>query len=174
MHLKHHIGLVIALLGAGCAPLPDGHPLSTVTWQRPADTGTDLSPDRLGALMGQVAALDDVSAQKEIARLESGVVQSSAADRLKLAYLLSLESSRLEDQRQADALLEDLISDLENGDTRILVRLLQSNIRLQLLLGEERSKAAELTRKIQQIKGLEKELQQHNFTTDPPHTSPDK
>lgn len=171
MHPRHHIGLVIALISAGCAPLSDGQ---SVPWHRPADTGTDLSPDRLGALMGQVAAMDSASAQREIARMEPGVMQSSAAERLKLAYLLSRENSGMEDLRQADTLLEDLMPALEDGDTRILARLLQSNIRLQLLLGEERSKAAELTRKIQQLKGLEKELQQHNFTTDPPRTLPDQ
>lgn len=166
--------LVTALLSAGCAPLHEGQTVSTVTWQRPADTGTDLSPNRLGTLMGQVAALDHASYQREIARLKSSLTQSSAAERFTLAYLLSLENSGIKDLHQADALLEDLISTLEDGDTRIVARLLQSNIRLQLSLGEERSKAEELTRKIQQLKGLEEELQQHNYTTDPPQTSPEK
>ncbi|MBI5463278.1 MAG: hypothetical protein HY941_13935 [Gammaproteobacteria bacterium] len=152
--------------------MPDEQPAPAVTWQHPVDTGTDLSPARLGALTNRLAALDPASARREIARLKSNMAQSSVAERLKLAALLNREHNGMDELRQADTLLENLIPDLEDGDTRALARLLQHNIRLQLLLTEERNTVAELTRKIQQIKGLEEELQQHNSTTDPSQTLP--
>lgn len=180
MRPRHRIiAWLIALLCAGCAPLPRVHAPTapTTTGRQQTDTGRDLylSPARVGALVGAVSGMDATAAEQEIVRLQQGMARRGPAERLKLAALLGRrENGTLEDLRRADTLMDALIPGLENDDSRALARLLQRNIRLQLSLEEEHEKVAEFSRKIQQLKGLEEELQQHNATPDPAPDTPDK
>lgn len=174
MRPEPHIWLLIALLGTGCAQQFDRQPASTAVTQGRAISGADLTPAELAALMSQVAAMDAAVAHRESVRLAAHVERRSVAERLQLAYLLCREPGAMEALRQADGMLEELIPALDNGDTRELARLLQRNIKLQLRLDEVSAKAAELNHKIQQIKGLEEELQLHKLTDDPTRAMPDQ
>lgn len=171
---QQRMSMLIPLLCAACAPLPEVQPAPAATsQQQPAEPDAGLSPARLGTLLNQVDSLDATAAQTEIVRLQRDTARRDATEQLRLACLLSRREDRTpENLRQADTLLENLISGLRDSETRALARLLQRNIRLQLSLAAAHSQVAEYTRKIQQIKGLEQELQQHNLTTDPASDSP--
>lgn len=110
----------------------------------------------------QVAKLDIISRQAEAKRLQAKPPELAPGDRLKLAYLLSLENATLDDLGRAQAQLEGLETAISDPPTRLYVRLLQRTVAVETAQKQEKRRADELQEKLNQIKQLELELIKRN------------
>jgi len=123
--------------------------------------------ERAGSIQSELLA-------KEIAQLQADLASSVLAERtrqnhLVLACLLSRDSANDAQLAQAQALLEGLAGDL-SLEERLLVALLKRKISLQIQLRQQQSKLSdlraqnrELLDKIEQLKGLERDLDVTNI-----------
>jgi hypothetical protein len=105
----------------------------------------------------QIARLDITGRQTEARRLQ-GKAPLAAGERLKLAYLLSLENATLDDLEQARTQLDGLEAGFADPPTRLYVRLLQRMVTVATAQKQEKKRADELQEKLKQIKELELEL----------------
>jgi hypothetical protein len=165
MWFRTHFLLTSAALLAGCAGLgagpqatspSAGHgPAAAPEKQTLADNA--LTPAQLAEYIGKVSKLEGEAAIAEAKRLEA-TAHGNAGDRLKLAYLLARDGARPEDLARARELLTGIA--LDDAGTREIARLLQRIVRLEQNVRQERVKATELQEKIEQLKSLERELQE--------------
>jgi FixJ family two-component response regulator len=107
----------------------------------------------------------DIAAQSaEIKRLQH-VAPIGASDRLKLAYLLSLENASQEDLEQAKAALDGLEPLFGDPGTRLYVRLLQRTVVLETARRQDRQRTAELEDKLTRIKEQAPDLMPRGLAT---------
>lgn len=136
------------LLTLGACTLPPEYPAIPLLNEQGA-------PVMLNEL-ARVAALTPEQRRREVAELE-GARRLDAARRFQLAALLEKEES-------AEALERSLklLGGLPRGDTRTrtLLDLMKQSIRTRIELGEQTARTQELQDRLDQIKALEKSLQQ--------------
>lgn len=124
--------------------------------------------DILGCL--EADSLQPERVAKDIQKLQSSALaERTGQNHLVLACLLSRDSANDTQLAQAQALLEALAGDL-SLEERLLVTLLKRKISLQLQLHQHQSKLSglraqnrELLDKIEQLKGLERDLDVTNI-----------
>lgn len=116
---------------------------------------------QLSAFIDRLDSQDSAAVRAEIKHLQ-GLGTPDAADRLKLAWLLSRNNAPAADLARAEEQLEGLERLFDDAATRHFVRLLQRTLAAERSLRQERKKTAELYEKLQQIKKLELELQERS------------
>lgn len=106
--------------------------------------------------LARVAALSPEQRRREIAELE-GVRRLDATRRFQLAALLEKEEAVEAQERSLK-----LLAGLPRGDarTRTLLELMRQSIRTRIELGQQTARTQELQDRLDQIKALEKSLQQ--------------
>jgi hypothetical protein len=109
-----------------------------------------------------VAKLDIVSRQAEAKRLQAKPQEPAPGERLKLAYLLSMENATLDELERAQTQLDGLETAIADPATRLYVRLLQRTVAVETAQKQEKRRADELQEKLNQIKHLELELMKRN------------
>jgi hypothetical protein len=127
--------------------------------KKPVDS--TFTMNQMASYVHQVSGLDVAARQNEARRLQASLAMS-VSDRLKLAYLLSLEGASLDDIEQARTQLEGLDAVFEDPATRLYVRLLQRTAAMETAYKQEKKRADDLQQKLKQIKELELELMKRN------------
>jgi hypothetical protein len=140
--------VAVLLLSLGACTLPPEYPAIPLLNEQGA-------PVMLSAL-ARVAKLSPEQRRREIAELE-GVRRLDATRRFQLAALLEKEDT-LEAQERSLKLLAGLPRD--DARTRALLDLMRQSIRTRIELGQQTARTQELQDKLDQIKALEKSLQQ--------------
>jgi hypothetical protein len=136
-------GLVLTL--GACATPPD---------QPARNTPTGLDTAGLSSELARVAALSGEQRRRELAGLE-GERRLDDARRFQLAALLEREDS-------VEALERSLKTLGAISDTGALLDLMKKSLRARIELRQQTLRAQELQDKLDQIKALEKSLQQRN------------
>ena len=166
MRCEKRISLAITLLlstGTGCTTGPVSR------W---SPHGPSLTVGGMAACLEEVSDLAPEAVPVEIARLEGGAVEGSAADRLKLAYLLSRSDTSVSDPDRAWEILKGLMPTLRDRDAQEIARLLARTITLERALRVERDRTAEAQQKIERLKGLERELDDSSRASQPLSPTP--
>jgi hypothetical protein len=140
-------GLVLTL--GACATPPD---------QPARNTPTGLDTAGLSSELARVAALSGEQRRRELAGLE-GERRLDDARRFQLAALLEREDSVEALERSLKTL--GAISDTD-ARTGALLDLMKKSLRARIELRQQTLRAQELQDKLDQIKALEKSLQQRN------------
>jgi hypothetical protein len=169
MWRKNRLSLTMTLLLAaatGCTAGPHG-PLSG--WVRHRAT---LTAGQMATALHEVSGLAPEAVPAEIQRLEVATAKGRAADRLKLACLLGRTDSGTPDPDRALTLLEGLASAFQDQATQEIAHLLARTFALERDLRLARHQTAELQQKIEQLKGLERELDDSDGTIEPLSTPP--
>jgi len=122
-----------------------------------------LSPGEAGApaLLGELARVDALTPdqrRRELAALE-GVRRLDAAKRFQLAALLEREDST-ESLEHSLKILNSLAE--PDARTRVLLDQMKKSLKARIELRQQIARAQELQEKLDQIKALEKTLQQRN------------
>ncbi|HEX7970984.1 MAG TPA: hypothetical protein VF501_02010, partial [Thiobacillus sp.] len=81
---------------------------------------------------------------------------------------LSLDNAAPADLMHAEEQLEGLEFQFEDPATRLFVHMLQRTVAAERALRKEKKRAADLQEKLQQIKKLERDLQERNQADPPP------
>jgi len=128
-----------------------------------------LSPGEAGAPallseLARVEALTPDQRRRELAALE-GVRRLDAAKRFQLAALLEREDST-ESLEHSHKILNSLAE--PDARTRVLLDQMKKSLKARIELRQQTARAQELQDKLDQIKALEKSLQQRNGTTRTP------
>ena len=113
------------------------------------------------ALLGELARVDGLTPEqrrRELAELE-GMRRIDAARRFQLAALLEREDSTESLERSLK-----ILNNLAEPDVRTeaLLKLMKASLRSRIELKQQTARAQELQGKLEQIKALEKSLQQRN------------
>jgi len=164
MWRKNRISLALMLFLAtatGCAA--GRHALLS---GRMGDTPS-LTAGQMATALHEVSALAPEAIPAEIQRLEGGAADDRAGDRLKLAYLLGRAGSGTSDPDRALALLKGLEPAFQDPAAQEMARLLAGTFTLEKELRRARRQTAELQEKIEQLKGLERELDDPGATIEP-------
>lgn len=149
------LAVLLLTLGA-CTALP----LEYQAFLRPEDGGAP-------ALLGELARVDGLTPEqrrRELAELE-GVRRLDAARRFQLAALLEREDST-ESLERSLKILNTLAE--PDARTEALLKLMKASLRSRIELKQQTARAQELQGKLEQIKALEKSLQQRNGTSKTP------
>ena len=146
-------GLLLTL--AGCSALPP-------EYQAMLSPGEAGAPALLSEL-ARVGALVPEQRRRELAELE-GVRRLDAARRFQLAALLEREDSVESLERSLKTL--NTLSEAD-ARTQALLDLMKKSLKTRLELKQQAARTQELQDKLEQIKALEKSLQQRNA---PPRT----
>lgn len=145
--------LAAFLLGLGaCAALPQ--PERPAPRSNPSEPGVSV----LSGDLARVATLSPEQRRRELAALDNGR-RLDDAKRFQLAALLEREDSVDAFERGLKALAA-----MEDADprTQALVDLLKRSLKARLELKQQTARAEELQDKLEQIKALEKSLQQRS------------
>jgi DNA repair exonuclease SbcCD ATPase subunit len=119
------------------------------------------------ALLGELARVDGLTPEqrrRELAELE-GMRRLDAARRFQLAALLEREDST-ESLERSLKILNNLAE--PDARTEALLKLMKASLRSRIELKQQTARAQELQGKLEQIKALEKSLQQRNGTSKTP------
>ncbi|MDP2031662.1 MAG: hypothetical protein Q8K12_18680 [Thiobacillus sp.] len=143
-------GLLLAL-GACSALPPSERPVPRINSSASA-TSTLLSE------LARVATLSAEQRRRELAELENGR-RLDDARRFQLAALLEREDSAEAYERGLKALAT---MDEDDSRTQALVELLKRSLKARIELKQQTARADELQSKLDQIKALEKSLQQRS------------
>jgi hypothetical protein len=128
-----------------------------------------LTVPQMLAGLEQVAGLKPKAAKMLIARLQARSDELSAGDRFELALLLSQKGDDTS-LKQAGQLLNRLEADAQAPGVLEILRLQRRNLDLEQRYRSERRKTAELRKKIEHLKGLERELDESNKRMQEPLT----
>jgi hypothetical protein len=157
--------LSLGLIVAGCAAIGTDHKGPLEKPQQAADpvkaTDSAFTLKQMDEFIQQASKLDITTRQAEAKRLQ-GKPDPVPGDRLKVAYLLSLENATLDDLAQAQVQLDKLDTAFADPETRLYVRLLQRTVAVATAQKQEKRRAEELQEKLKQIKDLELELIKRN------------
>jgi hypothetical protein len=155
MNPHYHLALVVLLLG-GCA-VPPSRPAEPL---RSAAPVAELYLDELSAVQGMNAE----QARRELADL-TVARRLTGAERFRLAVLAARDERG--DWERALKTLDELPP---NADLRAqaLIEMLRKTLHGRLDLRQQSARAQELQDRIQQIKALEKDLQQRNEASKTP------
>jgi hypothetical protein len=128
-----------------------------------------LSPGEAGApaLLSELARVDALTPdqrRRELAALE-GVRRLDAAKRFQLAALLEREDST--ESLEHSLKILGAITDLD-ARAQALVELMKRSLKARIELRQQTARAQELQDKLDQIKALEKSLQQRNGSSRTP------
>jgi len=171
-------GFRVALLClplAGCATPGMGTP-PVDCWAPPRLTVLcRTAPDARArfTLKDMAGYVDRISAQPPAARhADVGRLQRagtlSPTDRLKLAYLLSLDGTKNEDVAESSHLLDGLDQAFSDTGIQLYVRLLQRTVALEIANAHANARADDLEQKLAQLKKLELDLMRRNQTPPQP------
>ena len=144
------------LLTLGACALPPEWPGPHVRQAEPAASA-------LNSELARVAALSDEQRRRELADLES--VRLNDARRFQLAALLERDDSVEALERSLKTL--NAIGDLD-ARAQSLVDLMKRSLRARIENKQLAARNAELENRLEQIKALEKSLQQRNMPTKAP------
>lgn len=185
MHVKQ-AGLVLALLWlTGCATteqIPDCQEQARNQLQEPSqeqqeqeqeqpqqqENARELTATRMLAALERVATLDPSHAQKAAEALQARAVDLTAGDRFELALLLTQKGADDKSLKQAMLLLDGLEAEASEPSVREVLRLQRHRLRLEQLYRNERIRSAGLQKKIEYLKGLERELEESNTRAEEP------
>jgi hypothetical protein len=159
--------LGILLATAGCAgrfPNPAagstaGESELTSVASRSADA--PFSIGQMGEFMRQIAGQGTAARQNETRRLQN-LERRTPMEKLKLAYVLTLENASPENLAQAQEQLEGLELSFEDPAIRQFVTLMQRMIASEGICKQEKKRAGELQEKLHQLNKLELELQKRS------------
>jgi hypothetical protein len=144
---------LLLMLGA-CAAVPERPPAAT-----PATTTARLDATALLSELTRVASLSPEQRHRELAGLE-GERRLDDARRFQLAALLEREDSVEALERSLKTL--GAITDL-NPRAQPLAELMKKSLKARIELKQQTASTQELQDKLDQIKALEKSLQQRNI-----------
>ncbi len=127
-----------------------------------------LSTSRMLADLERVAAMDASKAKQMIEQLQIESSALSAGDRFELVLLLSQKGSSPKSQKQAWQLLDGLEAETSDPGVKEILSLQRRILSLERLYRLERNKTVELQKKIEYLKGLERELDESNRRIEEP------
>jgi FixJ family two-component response regulator len=122
--------------------------------------------DQLNEYIQQLLRQDVAAQQAELKRLQH-LAPIGAIDRLKLAYLLSLEKASLEDLAHAQTMLDELEPLFGDPGTRLYVRLLQRTVMLETAHKQETQRTEELKETLKRNEEPEFDLSEPNQAKPP-------
>jgi hypothetical protein len=129
-----------------------------------------LTAARMLSDLEQVAALEPNAATKMLEHLRSESGELSAGDRFKLLLLLSRKGADDKSLKRAWEILNSLEAEAKDPGAREILQLQRSNLDLEQRYRAERRKTVELRKKIEHLKGLERELDESNKRMEEPLT----
>ena len=155
------LAMGLCLIVSGCAAIGTDHK-GTLKRPQPAMqrvkvADSDFTLKQMDEFIQRITKLDINGRQTEAGVLQ-GRRNPAPGDRLKLAYLLSLENATLDDLKNAQTQLDGLEAAFADPATRLYVRLLQRTVAEETAHKQEKKRADELQEKLNQIKELELEL----------------
>lgn len=169
--------IVAAMSLSACAPLR--HDISTPPIVEVKIDQEQFTSDELQALIGyteSVRLLSVADLLSEYTRVERGYAKAaSAADRIKLATLLSLRHAPFRDDARARGLLLQAISDSSYNASAyrrlagLLLVGLDERRELERALDEERRQRQALGKKLEQLRTIEEEIDRRRM---PPAITP--
>lgn len=121
-----------------------------------------LTASRMLTALERIAGLATEHTQRRIAALQNGADDFTAEDRFELALLLSRKGANNGSLKQALKLLEELEAEADGPAVKEALRLHRHSLRREQLYRAERSKSSKLQKKIEYLKGLERELEESN------------
>lgn len=127
-----------------------------------------LTAARALASLEHVATLDAKNAKQMIKQLQTGSAELSPGDRFELVLLLSQKGSSNKSQKRAWRLLDGLEADVKEPGVKEILHLQRRILTLEQLHRLEHKKTAELQKKIEYLKGLERELDESNRRIEEP------
>jgi hypothetical protein len=134
-----------------------------------------LSPSRMLDALERVATMEPGDSKQMVELLQTGAGNLAAGDRFKLVLLLSQEGANNKSLKQALQLLDGLEAEAKEVSVREVLRLQRHNLRLEQLYRKERKKSVELQKKIEYLKGLERQLDESNKRVkEPPNSNPEQ
>lgn len=152
--------LLVALLLGACAPLgrpPSAHPERGALPERPSPGPSALDSSVLLAELARVTALSAEQRRRELAELDSR--RPDDARRFQLALLLEREDTVETLERSLKTLTA---LDAPDNRAQALIELLKRALRTRIELKQQTARTVELQDKLEQIKALEKSLQQRS------------
>lgn len=130
----------------------------------------ELTAARMLSDLEQVAALEPKAATKMLEHLRSESGELSAGDRFKLILLLSRKGADDKSLKRAWEILNSLGAEAQDPGVREILQLQRRNLDLEQRYRAERRKTIELKKKIEHLKGLERELDESNKRMEEPLT----
>ena len=150
-------GLLLML--GGCAAVPERPTAKAATPAATTAPSTRLDATALLSELTRVASLSPEQRRRELAGLE-GERRLDTAQRFQLAALLEREDSVEALERSLTTL--GTITDL-NPRAQPLAELMKKSLKARIELKQQTARTQELQDKLDQIKALEKSLQQRNI-----------
>lgn len=136
---------------------------------QPVTSAPATDPETVHELLQYGRRLDTLQSQaldREYAQAVGALAgDASAANRIRVALLLSRVGTSFRDDKQAQALLKQVISDPRHNSRKFhglagfLVVMLDDRERLGQALAEERTQRQELQRKLEQLKVIERDFE---------------
>jgi hypothetical protein len=121
-----------------------------------------LTPARMLAALERFATLETGMARQRIERLQAGNADLTAEERFELVLLLSQKNAKQRSRNRALRLLDRLEPEASEPSVREMLRLLRHNLQLRKSYISARRKGDKLQKKIEYLKGLERELEESN------------
>jgi hypothetical protein len=174
MHAKKAGLMSVILWLTGCATPP---PAPQVQVQREVEVPEQvedqkqeqtLTTTQMLADLERVTAMDAGKAKQMIEQLQIESSSLTAGDRFELVLLLSQKGSSYKSQKQAWQLLDGLDTETSDPGVKEILSLQRRILSLERLYRLERNKTVELQKKIEYLKGLERELDESNQRIEEP------
>jgi outer membrane PBP1 activator LpoA protein len=135
---------------------------------------TGLTPARMLVALERFATLKTANTRQRVERLQTGTTDLTAEDRFELVLLLSQKNAKHKSLNQALRLLDSLESEASEPSVKEILRLQRHNLQLRKLYRSARRKSDKLQKKIEYLKGLERELEESNTRyVEPPPAKPE-
>lgn len=129
-----------------------------------------LTESRMLEVLERAASLKPPETRQRLEQLRSRPVELSAGERFELALLLSRDGMDERALKQSLQLLKQLASETGEASVRALLALQRRSLEREQRYRIERRKTAELEKKIEHLKGLERELDESNKRMEEPLT----
>jgi hypothetical protein len=121
-----------------------------------------LTAERMLIALERIANVEAEGTKLTVEQLRDGVHDLTAGERFELLLLLTQKGADNQSLRNASQLLKGLEAEASEPSVKQVLRLQRHNLRLEHLYRKERRKSAELQKKIEYLKGLERELDDSN------------
>lgn len=113
--------------------------------------------------LADVANLEDKAVKQRVKELQSRSAEPGAVERFELALLLSREAADEKSQKQAMQLFKHLETEVKDAAVLLILQRQQRYLALEKQYRKERKKTLGLEKKIEHLKGLERELEETNM-----------
>ena len=129
-----------------------------------------LTESRMLDVLKHTATLKPPEAKRTLEQLQSRRVELKAGERFELALLLSRDGMDDRALKQSLQLLKRLASEAGEASVLALLALQRQSLEREQRYRMERQNSAELEKKIEHLKGLERELDETNKRMEEPLT----